>query len=144
MLPELAMPLPVLPHALPRRSSRWRLPRRARPTEASERLRGVEEPLRALSFPEEQGARCLALVKGSVRGARRCALRVHSECLLGDALGSLRCQCGSQLSALAPTEWCPRGQEASSGRCWAAGSTPAPCCSTCRARRARASACGRS
>ena len=36
-------------------------------------------------------------MKGSVRGAKRVPLRVHSECLLGDALGSLRCQCGAQL-----------------------------------------------
>ncbi|MBN1696672.1 MAG: bifunctional 3,4-dihydroxy-2-butanone-4-phosphate synthase/GTP cyclohydrolase II [Spirochaetales bacterium] len=39
----------------------------------------------------------LALVKGDVAGKRNVAVRVHSECLTGDALGSLRCDCGAQL-----------------------------------------------
>ena len=39
----------------------------------------------------------LALVKGSVRGKKNVFVRVHSECLTGDALGSLRCDCGPQL-----------------------------------------------
>lgn len=40
-----------------------------------------------------------ALVKGEVRGQRDVLVRVHSECLTGDALGSLRCECGEQLQA---------------------------------------------
>ena len=39
----------------------------------------------------------LALVAGEVEGADRVLARVHSECLTGDALGSLRCDCGVQL-----------------------------------------------
>lgn len=39
----------------------------------------------------------LALVKGEVDGKKDIAVRVHSECLTGDAFGSLRCDCGSQL-----------------------------------------------
>jgi GTP cyclohydrolase II len=39
----------------------------------------------------------LALVKGHVAGRRGVLTRVHSECLTGDALGSLRCDCGAQL-----------------------------------------------
>ena len=39
----------------------------------------------------------LALVSGEVDGADRVLARVHSECLTGDALGSLRCDCGVQL-----------------------------------------------
>lgn len=39
----------------------------------------------------------LALVKGNVKGKKNVLVRVHSECLTGDALGSLRCDCGSQL-----------------------------------------------
>jgi 3,4-dihydroxy 2-butanone 4-phosphate synthase/GTP cyclohydrolase II len=39
----------------------------------------------------------LALVVGEVAGARSVLTRVHSECLTGDVLGSLRCDCGVQL-----------------------------------------------
>jgi 3,4-dihydroxy 2-butanone 4-phosphate synthase/GTP cyclohydrolase II len=39
----------------------------------------------------------LALVKGEVRPGEPILVRVHSECLTGDALGSLRCDCGAQL-----------------------------------------------
>jgi 3,4-dihydroxy 2-butanone 4-phosphate synthase/GTP cyclohydrolase II len=43
------------------------------------------------------GCEHLALVKGEP--ARGALVRVHSECLTGDALGSLRCDCGEQLRA---------------------------------------------
>jgi GTP cyclohydrolase II len=39
----------------------------------------------------------LAMVKGEVDDGRDVLTRVHSECLTGDALGSLRCDCGVQL-----------------------------------------------
>jgi 3,4-dihydroxy 2-butanone 4-phosphate synthase/GTP cyclohydrolase II len=39
----------------------------------------------------------VALVKGEVKGEEPVLVRVHSECLTGDALGSLRCDCGDQL-----------------------------------------------
>lgn len=39
----------------------------------------------------------LALVKGDVSGKNDVLVRVHSECLTGDVLGSLRCDCGKQL-----------------------------------------------
>jgi 3,4-dihydroxy 2-butanone 4-phosphate synthase/GTP cyclohydrolase II len=39
----------------------------------------------------------LALVRGDLGDGRRVLTRVHSECLTGDALGSLRCDCGVQL-----------------------------------------------
>lgn len=39
----------------------------------------------------------VALVKGDVHGEKDVLVRVHSECLTGDALGSLRCDCGPQL-----------------------------------------------
>ena len=44
------------------------------------------------------GAHHLALVKGNVSGRQDVLVRVHSECLTGDALGSLRCDCGDQLA----------------------------------------------
>jgi len=40
----------------------------------------------------------LAIVKGDVVGAEAVATRLHSECLTGDALGSLRCDCRDQLT----------------------------------------------
>jgi len=43
------------------------------------------------------GAEHLALVRGDVSGRDRVLVRVHSECLTGDILGSLRCDCGQQL-----------------------------------------------
>ncbi len=39
----------------------------------------------------------LALVMGEVAGQRDVLVRIHSECFTGDALGSLRCDCGDQL-----------------------------------------------
>ena len=39
----------------------------------------------------------IALVHGDVLGAEDLPTRLHSECLTGDALGSLRCDCRDQL-----------------------------------------------
>lgn len=39
----------------------------------------------------------IALVKGDINPDEPVLVRVHSECLTGDALGSLRCDCGDQL-----------------------------------------------
>ncbi|MBM3946533.1 MAG: bifunctional 3,4-dihydroxy-2-butanone-4-phosphate synthase/GTP cyclohydrolase II [SAR202 cluster bacterium] len=39
----------------------------------------------------------LALVLGDVRPDRAMLVRVHSECLTGDVLGSMRCDCGQQM-----------------------------------------------
>lgn len=41
----------------------------------------------------------LALVKGKIDPDTPTLVRVHSECLTGDVLGSLRCDCGGQLAA---------------------------------------------
>jgi len=52
----------------------------------------------------------LALVKGAIAEGEPVLVRVHSECLTGDALGSLRCDCGEQLArALAAIEAEGRG-----------------------------------
>ena len=40
----------------------------------------------------------LAIMKGDVRGKKDVLVRVHSECLTGDALGSMRCDCGEPLA----------------------------------------------
>ncbi len=39
----------------------------------------------------------LALERGDVAGKKNVLVRVHSSCLTGDVLGSLRCDCGAQL-----------------------------------------------
>lgn len=55
---------------------------------------------RAVAFNSTpDGKEHLALVRGDVRGARELPLRIHSECLTGDVLGSLRCDCRDQLTA---------------------------------------------
>lgn len=40
----------------------------------------------------------LALVKGEIDSSEPILVRVHSQCLTGDILGSLRCDCGEQLA----------------------------------------------
>jgi len=41
----------------------------------------------------------LALIMGEIDPEEEVLVRVHSECLTGDVLGSLRCDCGDQLRA---------------------------------------------
>ena len=41
----------------------------------------------------------VALTMGEMTGPDPVLMRVHSECLTGDAFGSLRCDCGPQLDA---------------------------------------------
>jgi 3,4-dihydroxy 2-butanone 4-phosphate synthase/GTP cyclohydrolase II len=72
-----------------------------------ERMSESALPTRAGSFRAVayrgtiDGLEHLALVMGDVASAGRSRegvlVRVHSECLTGDALGSLRCDCGQQL-----------------------------------------------
>lgn len=45
------------------------------------------------------GEHHIALVKGEIGDGEDVLCRVHSECLTGDVFGSLRCDCGKQLSA---------------------------------------------
>ncbi|GAA0103455.1 bifunctional 3,4-dihydroxy-2-butanone-4-phosphate synthase/GTP cyclohydrolase II [Paraclostridium sordellii] len=45
------------------------------------------------------GEHHVALVKGEIDENGPVLVRVHSECLTGDALGSLRCDCGDQYDA---------------------------------------------
>ena len=51
----------------------------------------------------------VALTMGDMEGPDPVLVRVHSECLTGDAFGSLRCDCGPQLdaalSAIAAKGW---------------------------------------
>lgn len=45
------------------------------------------------------GEHHVALVKGDINDGEDILCRVHSECLTGDAFGSLRCDCGEQFAA---------------------------------------------
>lgn len=45
------------------------------------------------------GEHHVALVKGTLGNGENVLCRVHSECLTGDAFGSLRCDCGQQFAA---------------------------------------------
>jgi GTP cyclohydrolase II len=44
--------------------------------------------------PQEEG---VALVRGNLAGKTAPLVRIHSQCLTGDVLGSLRCDCRAQL-----------------------------------------------
>lgn len=50
-------------------------------------------------YRDATGAEHAALVCGEIADGQDVLVRVHSECLTGDALGSLRCDCGPQLRA---------------------------------------------
>jgi 3,4-dihydroxy 2-butanone 4-phosphate synthase/GTP cyclohydrolase II len=68
-----------------------------------ERVTTVELPTRygnfqAIGYVDKvTGEHHVALVKGDLAGEEPVLCRVHSECLTGDAFGSLRCDCGDQL-----------------------------------------------
>ena len=44
------------------------------------------------------GEHHIALVKGDITNGKDILCRVHSECLTGDAFGSIRCDCGQQFA----------------------------------------------
>ncbi len=68
-------------------------------------VRGAEATLptehgdfRIVAYRDIQtGREHAAIVKGDLNGAKAVLCRIHSECLTGDVLGSLRCDCGPQL-----------------------------------------------
>ncbi len=47
----------------------------------------------------KDGKEHIAITKGDVIGASDVPVRLHSECLTGDVMGSLRCDCRDQLEA---------------------------------------------
>ncbi len=56
-----------------------------------------------VAFYTEDGKEHAAFVHGDVCEAEDYPVRVHSECLTGDAIGSLRCDCRDQLEAALTT-----------------------------------------
>jgi GTP cyclohydrolase II len=67
---------------------------------ADARLPTIHGDFRIRIFHEqESGFDHVALTLGDMCGPDPVLIRVHSECLTGDALGSVRCDCGPQLNA---------------------------------------------
>jgi 3,4-dihydroxy 2-butanone 4-phosphate synthase/GTP cyclohydrolase II len=65
---------------------------------AEARLPTRHAEFRAIDYRDAvSGEHHIALVLGDVTGGPPPLVRLHSECLTGDALGSLRCDCGDQL-----------------------------------------------
>jgi GTP cyclohydrolase II len=60
-------------------------------------LEGAEDAEVYAFRPADGGKEHLAIVIGSPSKGRPVLTRLHSECLTGDLLGSLRCDCGDQL-----------------------------------------------
>ena len=52
---------------------------------------------RVIAYEDYNKGQHLALIKGEIKDRQNVIVRVHSECLTGDALSSLRCDCGPQL-----------------------------------------------
>lgn len=52
---------------------------------------------KVIAYEDCNKSQHVALVRGKVKGRKDVFVRVHSQCTTGDALGSLRCDCGRQL-----------------------------------------------
>jgi 3,4-dihydroxy 2-butanone 4-phosphate synthase / GTP cyclohydrolase II len=65
---------------------------------AEARLPTAFGSFRAIAYESHDGRTHMALVKGRPGGAAPVLVRVHSECFTGDVLGSIRCDCGIQLT----------------------------------------------
>lgn len=52
---------------------------------------------RLRAYSSESGCVYLAMCFGEVSSSAAVLTRIHSECVTGDVLGSLRCDCGNQL-----------------------------------------------
>ncbi|MFL2977373.1 MAG: GTP cyclohydrolase II [Candidatus Thalassarchaeaceae archaeon] len=66
---------------------------------ADARLPTSHGDFRIRVFHEDSGLDHVALTLGDMEGPDPVLVRVHSECLTGDAFGSLRCDCGPQLDS---------------------------------------------
>ncbi|GAA2345179.1 bifunctional 3,4-dihydroxy-2-butanone-4-phosphate synthase/GTP cyclohydrolase II [Saccharopolyspora halophila] len=67
---------------------------------AEARIPTVHGEFRTVGYDSTlDGIEHLAMVYGDIGDGEDILVRVHSECLTGDVLGSLRCDCGPQLDA---------------------------------------------
>lgn len=64
---------------------------------ASAQLPTAEATFTMTVFRAEDGKEHMVLSLGDLKAEPPPLVRIHSECLTGDALGSLRCDCGPQL-----------------------------------------------
>lgn len=64
---------------------------------ASAKLPTAEATFTMTVFRAEDGKEHMVLSLGDLKAEPPPLVRIHSECLTGDALGSLRCDCGPQL-----------------------------------------------
>lgn len=66
--------------------------------EAEAKLPTKYGEFKVVAFKEKNTDKChLALIKGDIKAQNKPVLvRIHSECLTGDALGSQKCDCGEQ------------------------------------------------
>ena len=68
--------------------------------EAEAKLPTKYGDFKVLAFNEKGSEKChLELVKGDITTDEPVLVRVHSECLTGDALGSRKCDCGEQYAS---------------------------------------------
>ena len=74
-------------------------PIRLQPVLAASAAMPTRHALFELRAYQVNGLEHPVLVLGDVRGAPAPLVRLHSECLTGEAFGSLRCDCGEQLEA---------------------------------------------
>lgn len=63
------------------------------------RLPTIHGEFRVIAFEDRQGLAHLAVLSGEPGSVPPPLVRLHSECLTGDVLGSVRCDCGPQLDA---------------------------------------------
>ena len=68
-----------------------------RVSEASVPLADAPDARLVAFRPEDGGTEHVALLVGQPESVEAPLVRIHSECFTGDALGSLRCDCGPQL-----------------------------------------------
>jgi 3,4-dihydroxy 2-butanone 4-phosphate synthase/GTP cyclohydrolase II len=91
---EHAMPILAISDLIEARRSSQALVER----QAEARLPLEQGEFRAVAFRDHvNGYEHLALVLGDLVGSTPPLVRMHSECLTGDVLGSRRCDCGEQL-----------------------------------------------
>ena len=103
-------------------------------TQSSGAVRVVNAPLptiygefQAVGYlDQDRGEEQVALVYGDISGGEGILIRLHSECLTGDAFGSQHCECGEQLDSLAAGD-SRRGSRAFSSICAATRAAVSAC-----------------
>src|ERR1700689_2250533 len=103
---------------------------RRRTEKQVERVAEVRLPLRQGDFTAfgyrslVDDSEHIALTMGDLSDGEDVLVRVHSECLTGDAFGSLRCDCGPQLTAAMDAASC--------STCAGRKDAASACCTSCR------------